>query len=720
MRCFPLLVAIFAFVVVSVGLVAVPASGVTEVVETSRVSVASDGTQANIRSSSPTVSGDGSTVAYFSAASNLVAGDTNSTSDVFVFDLASGVASRVSVASDGTQANNGSFAPAVSGDGSTVAYESDAANLVAGDTNDARDIFVFDVASGVTSRVSVASDGTQANNRSYAASVSGDGTTVAYSSYAANLVVGDTNDARDIFVFDVASGVTSRASVASDGTQANAESYMPAVSGDGSTIAYSSYASNLVAGDTNDVQDVFVFDVASGVTSRVSVASDGTQANANSYAPAVSGDGSTVAYLSYASNLVAGDTNGTWDVFVFDVASGVTSRVSVASDGTQANIESSYVAVSGDGSTVVYSSYASNLVAGDTNSAWDVFVFDVASGVTSRVSAASDGTQANAGSHEPAVSGDGSTVAYSSWASNLVAGDTNGFPDVFVTGINRSPEVVGFSATVGEDLSVGTVLGTVSGSDLDTDPLTYAISAGNAAGLFAIGSSNGVVTVAKALDYETATSHTLTVTVSDGSLTDTATATITVTDVDETETPPPPPSDPFIDDDGSVFEADIDWMAAEGITRGCNPPINDRFCPDSVVTRGQIAAFLVRTLGLTDRLDNPFTDDDGSIFEVDIERLAAAEITKGCNPPTNDRFCPNANVTREQMAAFLVRALSYTDDGGGDLFTDDDDSIFEADIDRLGTAGVTKGCNPPTNDRYCPTGNVTRGQMAAFLHRALG
>jgi Tol biopolymer transport system component len=177
----------------------------------------------------------------------------------------------------------------------------------------------------------------------------------------------------------------------------------------------------------------------------------------------------------------------------------------------------------------------------------------------------------------------------------------------------------------------------------------------------------------------------------------------------------------FWDDERSVFNADIEWMAEVGITKGCNPPLNDRFCPYSVVTRGQMAAFLARALSLTERLDNPFTDDDDSIFEADIERLAAAGITKGCNPSEgNTKFCPDDKVTRGQMAAFLVRALGYTDNGGGDLFTDDNDSIFEAEIDRLGTAGVTKGCNPPTNDRYCPTGNVTRGQMAAFLHRALG
>ena len=181
-----------------------------------------------------------------------------------------------------------------------------------------------------------------------------------------------------------------------------------------------------------------------------------------------------------------------------------------------------------------------------------------------------------------------------------------------------------------------------------------------------------------------------------------------------------PPGGTFTDDDGNIHEGNIEAIAAAGITKGCNPPANDRFCPNSSVTRGQMAAFLVRALDLTDTLDDPFSDDDDSIFEADIEKLAAAGITKGCNPPTNDRFCPDSKVTREQIAAFLVRAIGYVDDGGGNLFIDDDDSIFENDIDKLGTAGVTKGCNPPTNDMYCPGSVVTRGQMAAFLHRALG
>lgn len=175
----------------------------------------------------------------------------------------------------------------------------------------------------------------------------------------------------------------------------------------------------------------------------------------------------------------------------------------------------------------------------------------------------------------------------------------------------------------------------------------------------------------------------------------------------------------FCDDDNSIFEPDIEKLAAAGITKGCDPPSNLRFCPGDPVTRGELAAFLVRALDPTATGSTNFTDDDGSVFEADIEKLAAAGITRGCNPPVNDQYCPNANVTREQMAAFLVRALGLTDNTSPG-FVDDDNSVFEIDIEKLATAGITRGCNPPANDRFCPTDPVTRGQMAAFLSRALG
>jgi hypothetical protein len=184
----------------------------------------------------------------------------------------------------------------------------------------------------------------------------------------------------------------------------------------------------------------------------------------------------------------------------------------------------------------------------------------------------------------------------------------------------------------------------------------------------------------------------------------------------------PPPATGFTDTAGHVFAGDIDWLAAAGITKGCNPPGNTLFCPDSPVTRGQMAAFLHRALpDLPVSAAVDFADDNGSVFESDIEWLAATGVTRGCNPPANDRFCPDSVVTRGQMAAFLHRALPDLEFTGPMVdFTDDNASVFESDIEWLAATGVTRGCNPPANSEFCPSSPVTRGAMAAFLHRALG
>ena len=177
----------------------------------------------------------------------------------------------------------------------------------------------------------------------------------------------------------------------------------------------------------------------------------------------------------------------------------------------------------------------------------------------------------------------------------------------------------------------------------------------------------------------------------------------------------------FADAFTSIFYTDILWLADAGITRGCNPPTNDQYCPDQPVTRGQMAAFLHRALpDLATGTPATFTDDNTSEFETDIEWLASVGITRGCNPPTNDRYCPDNPVTRGQMAAFLHRALPDLATGTPATFTDDNTSEFETDIEWLASVGITRGCNPPTNDLYCPDNPVTRGQMAAFLFRALG
>jgi Tol biopolymer transport system component len=179
---------------------------------------------------------------------------------------------------------------------------------------------------------------------------------------------------------------------------------------------------------------------------------------------------------------------------------------------------------------------------------------------------------------------------------------------------------------------------------------------------------------------------------------------------------------PYFDDvpESNVFFDNVVWLAVQRITQGCNPPDNTLFCPTEFVTRGQMAAFLVRARGFSDGAGaDLFVDDNGSVFELDIDRLGTAGVTKGCNPPINDRYCPGKYVTRGQMAAFLVRAFALTDLGLHDLFVDDNESIFEADIDKLGANRVSLGCNPPANDRFCPNDYVTRQQMAAFISRAV-
>ena len=166
---------------------------------------------------------------------------------------------------------------------------------------------------------------------------------------------------------------------------------------------------------------------------------------------------------------------------------------------------------------------------------------------------------------------------------------------------------------------------------------------------------------------------------------------------------------PFWDAWYSPFLEDIEWLYDSGITTGCEP-VN--FCPWTPVTREQMASFLVRALGLPATGIDFFTDDEASIHEADINRLAASGITAGCSPT---QFCPGAAVTREQMASFLVRGLGLPATGT-DFFTDDEDSMHEADINRLAASGITSGCSPT---QFCPRQEVTREQMAAFLHRAI-
>jgi Tol biopolymer transport system component len=414
------------------------------------VDVALDGTQADDGSGELTISGDGRFVAFGSGASNLVPGDTNGEEDVFVHDRQTGVTERVSVASDGTQADGGSGGePSISGDGRFVAFDSGASNLVPGDTNGEGDVFVHDRQTGVTERISVSSDGAQGDGGSGEPSISGDGRFVAFVSGATNLVPGDTNEQGDVFVHDRQTGVTKRISVASDGAQGDGGSGEPSISVDGRFVAFSSQATNLVSGDTNGwfeeygyvLLDVFVHDRQTGMTERVSVASDGTQGDEESMGPSISGEGRFVAFLSWASNLAPGDSTSGGDVFVHDRQTGVTERISMYKSADNVFSFVGNPSISSDGRFVTFNSYSPNLVPGDTNGQPDIFVHDRHTGVTRLLSLASDGTQANDWSYNASISADGRFVAFGSRASNLVLADANGTGGLFVT-CNPPPQLL--------------------------------------------------------------------------------------------------------------------------------------------------------------------------------------------------------------------------------------------------------------------------------------
>jgi Tol biopolymer transport system component len=414
--------------------VALGAQGVAPAQTTTRVSVDSSGAEANKDSDWPTVSANGRYVAFGSNASNLVAGDSNATTDVFVYDRSTGTTERVSVDSSGAEGNGGGLGPfAISADGRFVAFASQATNLVAGDTNNAVDIFVRDRSAGTTERVSVDSSGAQAlGTGCVRPGISADGNVVVFESSAANLVAGDTNGVNDVFVHVRSTGVTERVSVDSSGAEANDWSGQTSISADGGVVGFSSFATNLVPGDTNGYQDIFVHDRSTGITERVSVDSSGAQAVRQSQEPAISADGQLAAFSSLASNLVPGDTNNQYDVFVHDRLSGTTELVSVDSAGVQGNNSGGSPSITPDGRVVAFYSDASNLVVGDVNGWGDIFVHDRSSGITERVSVDTSGTEADSASFRTSISADGQIVAFGSVASNLVSGDTNAVEDCFV------------------------------------------------------------------------------------------------------------------------------------------------------------------------------------------------------------------------------------------------------------------------------------------------
>jgi Tol biopolymer transport system component len=460
------LVALAVLVAAALTGAATAATGATE-----RVSLATGGGQANagsgVASWRPAISADGNLVAFDSTATNLVPGATSRQDDVYLRSRSGAAIELVSATSTGSEPNGPSSQPDLSGDGRYVAFHTAATNLVPGGI--AAGVVVLDRVTHTVTAVSMAgkkgADGQDP-------SISDDGRYVAFESTSADLASGASGAksgtstsgvavagtiASFIYVRDLVKQKTILVSVDSSGKAAG-PSFDPAISADGRYVAFDSRAP-LVADDTNAAPDVYVYDLQTGSMVRVSVDSGGGQGRGNYFAPSISSDGRYVAFDA-ATPLSAADTNGEQDVYVHDMLTGQTTRVSVDSAGNQADghsdlfslgavqdagPESAGPQISGDGRYVAFESAAANLVAGDTNTCTfgdagfpgagqcpDVFVHDLETGATTRVSVDSNGGQADGPSGDPAIDADGSAVAFLSAAINLVAGDTDNAQDVFV------------------------------------------------------------------------------------------------------------------------------------------------------------------------------------------------------------------------------------------------------------------------------------------------
>jgi Tol biopolymer transport system component len=366
-----------------------------------------------LNSDQPTISADGQWVAFVTAG------------QVFERNRITGAAALVSTTPSGAPAHGDSFYPRLSADGRFIAFGSFADDLVPGDANGDYDIFLRDRQTGKVELVSVAADGGPAHGESESPqplAISADGRLVAFQSQATNLVPGDTNGSQDIFVRDRQTQKTEAVSIAVNGTPANGSSLSLAISADGRFVAFGSGATNLVPGETRG--GLFLRDRQTGQTERL----------ADGYYPSISADGRFIVFTSGASDLVPGDTNGKGDVFMRDRRTGRTELVSIAMDGGPANGDSytdyyQPTFISTDGRFIVFVSSATNLVSGDTNNVTDVFVRDRQTGKTDLVSVGANDKPA--GGSSPEMSADGRFITFVG-ADNLVPGDTNGKLDVFV------------------------------------------------------------------------------------------------------------------------------------------------------------------------------------------------------------------------------------------------------------------------------------------------
>jgi hypothetical protein len=457
LRAFAVLLAAFP-IVLGAGMHGAQRSCVPERVgHTERIDVSTSGAQANGVSFRGPISADGRFVAFSSYATNLVPDDNNHVEDVFVRDRAPKRTIRVSLTSSGGEADGASYLPLLSGKAQVVAFRSVATNFDPGGADRLEGLYVHDLITELTERIPLGPTGNNPSrsingslrevcDRWCVNAMSADGNAFVFTSPAAHLLPRDRNGVRDVFV--EAAGRTLLMTRGLQGS-ANGPSEGSSISADGRVVAFRSFASNLVPHDRNRIPDVFVRDRVTGITERVNVSSSGAEANRVSFRGMVSPDGRYVGFRSVASNLVPDDTNRAIDVFVHDRVTDNTTRISVASDGSQARARGlswhvrntmfqSRPFLSRNGRYAAFTSRARNLVRGDTNGHADVFRHDLRTGETVRVSVPDLGGQASGDSRVTGISADGRVVGFMSPANNLVRGDTNGRNDYFVRVLGAS------------------------------------------------------------------------------------------------------------------------------------------------------------------------------------------------------------------------------------------------------------------------------------------
>ena len=366
------------------------------------------------------ISRDGQWVVFVSEASNLVCGNTNTLSDIFVYNRDKDLIQKISDPVYGQNSNGESSPPYISGNGNYVVYASSANNLVAGDVNKEKDIFLYDRITGQTELISVNSKNEQAKGYSQGPSVSDDGRFVVFQSSATNLVSGDNNEKDDIFVRDRKTGETRMVSISPDGSLANNDSWGPWISPDGEIIKFYSRATNLdLVVNENSESDLYLYDQKSGALRKISSKLVGGYGKFSVDLQTIQGDGSSGEYELK-------------EVTLYDFETNTSKIISTDSKGNYANRDSRSPAISDDGRFVVFASEANNLVEGDTNLAWDIFLWDRQTGEIQRIIMGKDGTQPEGHSLGTGISGDGRYVIFTSTASNLVDGDFNAMRDVFI------------------------------------------------------------------------------------------------------------------------------------------------------------------------------------------------------------------------------------------------------------------------------------------------